>query len=75
MVENFRTRQNRCSLFLDFRPENGINVCRKWDGFRRMRRMGETAMGRWGDGAEARVHGGGETRACAAAAVASSRRD
>jgi hypothetical protein len=43
MIKNFRTRQNRCSLFPDFRPENGMNSCRKWDD---CGRMGETARGR-----------------------------
>jgi hypothetical protein len=46
MMKNFRTRQNQRSLFLDFRPENGMNSCRKWDGFRR--------MGEWANGASGR---------------------
>ncbi len=49
MMKNFRTRQNQHSLFLDFRPENGMNSCRKWDGLWRngaMGRYGDTAMGR-----------------------------
>jgi hypothetical protein len=58
MMENFRTRQNRRSLFPDFRPRNGMNIRRKWDAFRRMvdgasRRKGETPMDRkreWLDG-------------------------
>jgi hypothetical protein len=57
MMKNFRTRQNQRSLFLDFRPENGMNSCRKWDGFRRMGEWGEWAKRPNGNRAEARVTG------------------
>jgi hypothetical protein len=81
MIKKFRTRQNRRSLFPDFRPGNGMISCRKWDGFWRMGewasgasgRNGETAIGRWGP----EVCGVATARhvLCATAAAASSRRD
>jgi hypothetical protein len=78
MMENFRTRQNRRSLFPDFRPRNGMNIRRKWDDFRRMvdgasRRVGERAKRQWAGSASGLA--AGENLACAAAAAASSLRD
>jgi len=70
MMKIFWTRQNPSSLSPDFRPENGMNICRKWDGFRR---NGEWAKRRWGGSASGVA--AGEKRVCAAAAVASSRRE
>jgi hypothetical protein len=51
MMKNFFVRQNRGSWIAVSRPESGINVCRKWDGFRGVgemasRRKGESASGR-----------------------------
>jgi hypothetical protein len=43
MMKNFLARQNQGTRIAVSRPESGINVCRKWDDFRR---NGETASGR-----------------------------
>jgi hypothetical protein len=45
MMRNFFVRQNQGSWIAVSRPESGINVCRKWDGFRQ---VGEPAKGRTG---------------------------
>ena len=46
MMKNFLVRQNRGSRIAVSRPESGINVCRKWDDFRR---LSERANGRVGE--------------------------
>jgi hypothetical protein len=35
MMKNFLARQNQGTRIAVSRPESGINVCRKWDDFRR----------------------------------------
>jgi hypothetical protein len=46
MMKNFFVRQNQGSWIAVSRLENGINVCRKWDDFRR---LSERAKGRVGE--------------------------
>jgi hypothetical protein len=51
MMKNFLARQNQGTRIAVSRPESGINVCRKWDDFRR---KGKTASGRAGERANGR---------------------
>jgi hypothetical protein len=51
MTKNFLARQNQGTRIAVSRPESGINVCRKWDDFRR---KGKTASGRAGERARRR---------------------
>jgi hypothetical protein len=46
MMKNFLVRQNQGCRIAVSRLENGINVCRKWDDFRR---LSERASGRKGE--------------------------